>query len=112
MQKKSPWSSPLQWQLSSRLSLLSLGHRPLLTHTLFPEVLFNCDRKLKVKTLSIPLETVCFEGKNDADWGFGEASPFLIPAPTLVQDFRKSLVPQFPNLCNKCESISYLNEVL
>lgn len=110
MQKKSPWSSPLQWQLSSRLSTFPGIQTP--AHTLFPEVLFNCERKLKVKTLSIPLETVCFEGKNDADWGFGEASPFLIPAPTLFQDFRKSLVPQFPNLCNKCESISYLNEVL
>lgn len=98
MQKKSPWSSPLQWQLSSQLPVLSLHHRPLLTDALFPEMLFNCWRMLKVKTLSIPLETVYFERKNDADLGFGEASTCLIPIPTSAQDFRKALVPQFPNL--------------
>lgn len=112
MQKKSPWSSPLQWQLSSQLPLLSLGHRPLLTDALFPEMLFNCQRKLKVKTLSIPLKKVYFEGKNDADLDSGEESTSLIPTPTSVQYFRKALVPQFPNLCSKCESISYLNEGL
>lgn len=67
VKKKSPWSSPQQWQLSSQLPLLSLRHRPILTDALFPEMLFNCQRKLKVKTLSIPLKTVYFEGRHDAD---------------------------------------------
>ena len=97
MQQKRPWSSPLQWQLSSRLPFPSLGQRPLLTDALFPKALSNCGRKkLKVKTLSIPLKTVYFKGKGDADEDLGEASPSFISAPTSLQDFRKALLPRFP----------------
>lgn len=97
MQQERPWSSPLQWQLSSRLPLPSLGQRPLLTDVPFPKALSNCGRKkLKVKTLSILLKTAYLEGKDDADWDFGEASPIPISAPTSLQDFRKALLPRFP----------------
>lgn len=92
-----PWSSPLQWQWSSRLPPPSPGQRPLLADALFPKALSNCRRKkLKEKTLSVPLEAVSFEGKDDADWDFGEASPNHISAPTSLQDFRKALRPRFP----------------
>lgn len=79
MQQKRPWSSPLQWQLSSRLPFPCTGQR--LTDAPFPKALSNQGRKkLKVKTLSIPLKTVYSEGKVDEDWDFGEASPTPISA--------------------------------
>lgn len=79
MQQKRPWSSPLQWQLSSRLPSPCTGQR--LTDAPFPKALSNQGRnKLKVKTLSIPLKTVYSEGKDDADWDFGEAGPTPISA--------------------------------
>lgn len=73
---------------------------------------FWLSEKVKGEDALCPLKNSLFLSvKNDADLNFGEASTWLIPAPVSVQDFRKALLPQFPNLCNKCESIPYLNEV-
>lgn len=95
MKKKSPWSSPQQWQLSSQLPLLSLRHRPILTDALFPEMLFNCQRKLKVKTLSIPLKTVYFEGRNDADLDW-RRNYFFHPHPYFSSVFQEGFGATVP----------------
>jgi len=91
------------------LLLPSLGQRPLLTGALLPKALSDCGReKLEVKTLSVPLKTAYFEGKDDADWDFGEGSPI----PYLTAGLQEGSAALVPDLCNECESMFDLGAVL